>query len=259
MCTRFSRAILRTPGANFADGLTTSEAGAPNYERTLVQHGAYAQALRDLGLEIEVLPPDPAHPDGTFVEDTAIIVENGAIITRPGAAARVGETAAIAQALAARFDELKRIEAPGTVDGGDICETDEVVLIGVSDRTNEAGARQLAAILAELSRPAELVDIRGVRGLLHLKTGIGYLGDGRLAIATGVPILSAFERFELVTIDEAEAHAANCVRANDRVLVAARAPRFVERLDHLGLAPLVLDMSEFEKMDGGLSCLSLRF
>jgi dimethylargininase len=259
MCMRFSRAILRTPGPNFADGVTTSRAGAPDYSLTLAQHAAYAQALRDLGLSIEILPPDQAFPDGTFVEDAAIIAEGAAIVTRPGAASRMGETVAIAAALEAHFSELRRIVAPGTVDGGDICETDAVVLIGVSERTNEAGGRQLAAILEGLGRPAELVDIRGAAGLLHLKTGIGYLGDGRLAIAPGVPVLPAFERFERVTLDPAEAYAANCVRINDKVLVAAGAPRFMDRLDRLGLAPMALDMSEFRKMDGGLSCLSLRF
>jgi dimethylargininase len=259
MCTRFSRAILRTPGRNFADGVTTSEAGAPDYALTLAQHGAYSQALRDLGLSIEILPPDPAYPDGTFVEDAALIVDGCAIITRPGAASRAGETIAVASALQPHFADLERISAPGTVDGGDICESDAVVLIGVSERTNEAGARQLADMLSALGRSAELVDIRGVRGLLHLKTGIGYLGEGRLAIAPDVPVLPAFERFERVTLEPAEAFAANCVRINDKVLVAEGAPRFTEQLDRLGLQPVILDMSEYRKMDGGLSCLSLRF
>jgi dimethylargininase len=259
MCTRFTRAILRAPGANFADGITSSTEGAPRFEAALAQHAAYARALEGLGLAIEILPADPDHPDGVFVEDTAIVTAEGAIVTRPGAAARAGETAAIARALGAHFPELHAIAAPGTVDGGDICETDEVVLIGVSERTNMAGARELASLLDGFGHAAELVGIRGVPGLLHLKTGVGYLGEGRLALAPGQPSVPAFGRFEQVILEPDEAFAANCVRVNDKVLVPAGAPRFMDRLDRLGYAPLALDMSEYRKMDGGLSCLSLRF
>ena len=259
MCIRFTRAILRAPGANFADGITTSALGAPSFEAALAQHRAYAQALTELGLAIEILPADPAHPDGVFVEDTAIVTAEGAIVTRPGAEARAGETTAIADALRTHFEALRHIEAPGTVDGGDICETDDVVLIGVSERTNEEGARQLASILAGFGHAAEVADIRGIPSLLHLKTGIGYLGEGRMAIAPDVPRLAAFERFELVALAPEEGFAANCMRVNDKVLVPAGAPRFAEALARLGYPPLVLDMSEYRKMDGGLSCLSLRF
>jgi dimethylargininase len=259
MCTQFSRAIARVPGANFADGITTSLDGAPNVARALAQHTAYVAALRSLSLAVEVLPADPLHPDGVFVEDVALIVGDAAIVTRPGAEARAGETAVIERALQAHFPDLKRIAAPGTVDGGDICETDAVVLIGVSARTNETGARQLAAILEGLGRAAELTDIRSIPGLLHLKTGMGYLGEGRLALAPEVPDLAALARFEAVRLDPAEAYAANCVRVNDKVLIPTGAPRFADQLSALGYEPLALDMSEYQKMDGGLSCLSLRF
>jgi dimethylargininase len=259
MCTQFTRAILRLPGENFAAGITTSIEGAPDYQTALAQHAAYAQALEQLGVATQILPADPAYPDGVFVEDTAIVTPEWAIVTRPGAEARAGETLAIEGQLLASFDQLRRIEAPGTVDGGDICETDEVVLIGVSHRTNEAGARRLAAILHELGRPSELIDIRGIASLLHLKTGIGYLGEGRLAVAPDAPDLPAFQRFEQIRLDPAERYAANCVRVNDKVLIPTEAPRFAERLARLGYQPLALDMSEFRKMDGGLSCLSLRF
>jgi dimethylargininase len=259
MCTQFSRAIARVPSDNFADGVTTSQGAAPDVALARAQHAAYVAALRDTGLAVDVLPADPRHPDSVFVEDAALIVGDAAIITRPGAPTRAGETAAIAEALGAHFPDLKRITAPGTVDGGDICETDAAVLIGVSARTNEAGARQLAAMLEALGRVAELIDIRQVPGLLHLKTGMGYLGDGRLALAPEVPDLAAFARFEVVRLDPAEAYAANCVRVNDKVLIPTGAPRFADRLAALGYTPLALDMSEFRKMDGGLSCLSLRF
>ena len=121
MSTQFTRAILRQPGANFADGVTTSTEGRPDVAKALAQHSAYAQALRDIGLSISILPADEAFPDSTFVEDAAVITAKGAVITRPGADSRRGEIAAISATLSAIFSQLHRIEAPGTLDGGDIC------------------------------------------------------------------------------------------------------------------------------------------
>ena len=259
MSTRFSRALLRLPGENFASGITTSAEGAPDFARALEEHQRYAAALAACGLATTTLPADPAHPDGTFVEDAAIVTGKGAIVTRPGAAARSGETTAVAAALAPLFGELARIVAPGTVDGGDVCETDSGVLIGITARTNAAGAAQLAAWLERLGYGATAIDVRAIPGLLHLKTGISYLGDGRLAVAAQLPRLAAFDRYEIVRLAPEEAYAANCVRVNDRVLVAAGYPRFADALAHLGYEPLPLEMGEFRKMDGGLSCLSLRF
>lgn len=259
MSSRFTRALLRRPGRSYAQGITTSDEGAPDLGLALAQHAAYAAALASLGLEVTVLEADERFPDGTFVEDAAVIAGDLAVITAPGAASRREETAAIAQALSAWFANPARIGGTGTLDGGDICETDDLVLIGVTARTNEAGARQLAGLLGEAGRKAELVDIRAVEGLLHLKTGVTWLGEGRIAIAEGLPALPAFARFEQVIVPAAEAYAANCVRVNDKVLIAAGYPRFADTLDALGYRLLPLEMSEFRKMDGGLSCLSLRF
>ena len=259
MSTRFTRALLRLPGRNFAAGISTSKEGAPSFALTLAQHAGYLAALESIGLETRVLAADERFPDGTFVEDTAIATKHGAIITRPGADARLDEPAAIAAALAADYPALAYIEAPGTVDGGDICETDAGVLIGVSHRTNEDGARQLGAWLASVGIASRVLDIRGCAGLLHLKSGISYLGEGRLAVAPGLPDHAAFAGHELVTLAPEEGYAANCVRINDRVLVADGYPRFTDTLATLGYDPLPLPMSEFRKMDGGLSCLSIRY
>jgi len=257
--TRFSHALLRLPGDNFAAGITSSAEGAPALARALEQHHRYMAALEACGVGTTTLPADARYPDGTFVEDTAIVTAKGAIITRPGAEARAGETDVIAAALARHYHHPARIAAPGTVDGGDVCETDSGILIGITARTNEHGARQLAGLLGELGYAATLVDIRAVAGLLHLKTGISYLGDGRLAVAAGLPQLPAFAAYEQVTVPAEESYAANCIRVNDRVLVAAGYPRFTDELVRLGYEPVPLEMSEFRKMDGGLSCLSLRF
>jgi dimethylargininase len=256
---QFTRAILRLPGKRFADGLTSASEGAPQLPVALSQHVAYARALEDLGLTIEVLPADENYPDGTFVEDAAIVTPHGAIITRPGAASRAGETGAIETALTPYYASLAHITAPGTVDGGDICETDSVVLIGISARTNEAGAHQLSRLLADIGFKSRIIDVRTCAALLHFKTGISSLGDGRLAVAPGLPHLDGLEGFEQIELDPSEAYAANCIRVNDRIVIPSGCPRFEDQLSRLGYTPLALDMSEFKKMDGGLSCLSLRF
>jgi dimethylargininase len=259
LSTRFTRALVRAPGATYASGITNSTLGAPVLATALEQHARYVSALEACGLGVTALPADLTYPDGCFVEDTAIVTPTAGIVTRPGAATRAGETGAIAAALSRFFASLARIEAPGTVDGGDICQTDLGFLIGVSARTSEEGARQLAGLLGDLGFTSTVLDIRPCAGLLHLKTGMSYLGDGRMAVAPDLPALRGLDRYEHVVLSPAESYAANCVRINDRVLVPARHPRFADELARLGYQPLPLEMSEFQKMDGGLSCLSLRF
>jgi dimethylargininase len=255
----FHRAIVRPPAQNFADGLTTVDLGVPDVAMALAQYGRYCEALERCGLELVRLPADPRYPDSTFVEDTAILTGRGAILTRPGAASREGEVAGIEEAVSRFFPELARIEAPGTVDGGDICEAGDHFFIGLSERTNEEGARQLAAQLRRMGFTSATVDIRGVAGILHLKSGIAATSERRLAVIDTLAAHPAFRGYELVRVAPAENYAANCVRVNDALLVAAGYPKFEAAARALGLEVIVLDMSEFAKMDGGLSCLSLRF
>ncbi len=221
--------------------------------------GPTARRWLRCGLQVTALPAAAEHPDSCFVEDTAIVTARGAILTRPGAASRQGEVAAIEPALRERFPDLARIEPPGTVDGGDVCEADGRFLIGVSARTNEAGARQLSVILEGWGYRTSLVDIRGYPPLLHLKSGLGYLGDGRMVITRDLAGCAALEAYETIEVSPAEHYAANCVAINGRVLVAAGYPVLAATLARHGHDILPLEMSEFRKMDGGLSCLSLRF
>ena len=255
----FQSAIVRPPASNFAAGLTTQDLGTPSFEKALQQHAAYCQALLRCGLELTELPADPDYPDSTFVEDTAILTPRGAILARPGANSREGEVDTMRPALALFYDTLAEITAPGTLDGGDICEAGDRFFIGISERTNPDGARQLANFLAQLGYTSDFVDIRGVAGILHLKSGIASLGEGRLALIDALAGHPAFRRYEIIRLQPQENYAANCVRINDYVLIAAGFPCFHESLRQAGYQPLLLDMSEFQKMDGGLSCLSLRF
>ena len=255
----FTHALLRLPGDNFATGLTQASEGAPDPELALEQHQRYCEALSACGLSLTVLPADLRHPDGCFVEDTALITERGAIITRPGAPSRRGEVDVIDAALKGLFAEIPRIRAPGTVDAGDVCEADGHFLIGLSARTNEAGAEELAGLLGDLGYRATVLDIRSSRELLHVKTGISYLGDGRMLATAGVPRVPALDVYEIVEVPASERYAANALRVNEHVLLAAGYPKTQAAIEALGYEIIALEMSEFRKLDGGLSCLSLRW
>jgi dimethylargininase len=255
----FKHAIVRKPAPNFSDGLTSATLGKPDYPKALAQHEDYCQALVRCGLELTRLDPDPRFPDSTFVEDTAVLIAAGAILTRPGAPSREGEVRSISGVLSEFFPSPKAIAAPGTLDGGDICEADGTTFIGISERTNPEGAQQLAGLLALQRLRSVLVDIRGVGGILHLKSGLAYLGEGRIAVIPELSNREAFRGYEVVLVPPGEEYAANCLRVNEHLLMASGFPKTEEALARLGYSVLRLDMSEFQKMDGGLSCLSLRF
>ena len=255
----FTKAIVRAPCANFAAGLTSVSLGAPDLEPALQQHEAYCRALESCGLSLTRLAPDERYPDSTFLEDTAVLTERGAVITRPGAPSRLGETDEIERVLSQHFERLHTIHEPGTVDGGDVCEAGDHFFIGVSRRTNEAGAKQLAEFLTEFGYTSTLIDIRNLSNILHLKSGLAYLGGNRMLVIDELKRLNQLGDYELVDVHNAEAYAANCLAVNDTILVAAGFPLLQRRLQELGYKIMALDMSEFQKMDGGLSCLSLRF
>jgi dimethylargininase len=260
----FTQAIVRKPSNNFAHGLTTVDFGVPDYDLTARQWEAYCAALVECGLTLTYLEADLRYPDSTFVEDAAIVTPHQAILTRPGADSRSGEVEAIAPTVRHFYPMAAELTAPGTLDGGDICEAGTHFFLGLSHRTNEEGARQLAEHLAREGYTSSTVDVRAMNSILHLKSGISYIGPGpkgerTLVVMEEMADWPAFNDFDLLRVSEAESYGANCVRVNDRVLVATGHPELTEELRRRGYDPLELDMSEFRKMDGGLSCLSLRF
>jgi dimethylargininase len=188
-----------------------------------------------------------------------VLVPGRAIVARPGAPSRRGETAAVREALRHFFDEIDAIAEPGMLDGGDVCAAGEHVFIGLSARTNEEGARQLAGCLAASGLTSALVDVREVSGLLHLKSGLAWVGGRRLVAIDALRGHPALEGWDVARVPRDEEYAANCVLLGERVLVPAGFPQAAALVQSLGLHPLALDMSEFRKQDGGLSCLSLRF
>jgi dimethylargininase len=250
----FRNALVRRPCRNLVNGLSSAGLGRPDYPKALAQHEGYVQALRECGLAVSVLPPDEVYPDSVFIEDTAVMSEKTAVVTRPGAASRRGEEAAVAATLRSFYPRLEAIRAPGTLEGGDVFRAGDRFFIGISGRTNLEGAGQLGMILNRHGYDFVMVPLREV---LHLKTGVAYLEGNRL-LACGEfldhPLLSAFE---IVPVPAADA--ANSVWINGRVLVPAGFPVTLRLIATLGYKTAAVDVSEFRKLDGGLSCLSLRF
>lgn len=249
----YRHALLRRPGANFSAGLTTQTMGRPDWRKALRQHEAYAAALRDCGLEVTVLDADERFPDGCFVEDTAVIAGECAVITRPGAGSRRGEERRIAEVLGDSL-RLERITAPGTLEGGDVLRVGSQFFIGLSGRTNRAGAEQLQAVL---EREGFSTTLAPVPEMLHLKTGVARLDDRRLVLTDELAGQPAFQTFERIVVAPEEAYAANCLSVNGVLLIARGYPAFRQAVTDLGVPVVELDMSEFCRMDGGLTCLSL--
>jgi len=249
-----TRAILRRPGPDFAAGLTTAGLGAPDLPRMLAQHTAYADALRALGLQLEVLDPLPGFPDAYFVEDVAVVVPELGIVTRPGALSRRGEADAIAPALA-RHRPLARLEDPATLDGGDVLVAGRTVLIGLSTRTNPRGAEQLARLLEPHGYRSRTVPVASG---LHLKSCVSWLGGETLLVSRRVADQPELRGFRHIPVDAAEEPACNTLLLNGTLLTPAGFPKTRRQLEGLGMPVVELELTEARKMDGGLTCMSLR-
>jgi dimethylargininase len=248
-------AIVRRPAASLGGGITTANLGVPDVELAARQFDHYVAALAAGGLTVEVLEACAAFPDAHFVEDTAVITPEVAVITRPGAAARRGEADLMAPVLAAHRP-VQRIAAPGTVDGGDVLVVGDRVLIGLSGRTDEAGARQLARILEGHGLSCALLPVGGG---LHLKSSVNLVDDGVLLVSEDLAGRPELESFRLLVAPARETYACNALLVNDHLLLPAGYPETRRLVSSLGREIVELDTSEFRKMDGGLTCLSLRF
>ncbi len=253
----FTKAIVRRPARSLIKGLSAHpELGVPDYVLAQRQHDAYIAALERCGLKLEVLPAWEEYPDSCFVEDVAVCARNFALITRPGAASRAGETEGIADILSAHYKIIERIEAPGTLEGGDVMMVANSFYIGLSARTNAEGAAQFVRLLDRHGLNGHTVKMPPT---LHLKTGMSYMEDGILLVDRAFSEHEEFNGFSWIDIAPEESYAANCLRINDYVIVPAGYPKTLAALQERGLKTIALDMSEYRKIDGGLSCLSLRF
>ncbi len=253
----FKNAIVRRPAKSMVEGITSNSAlGRPEYEKALRQHDDYISALRTCGLEVTILDADERYPDACFIEDVSVCTRHHAVVTAPGAATRAGETGGIEEVLKRFYKQVDRISSPGTLEGGDVMMIRDHFYIGLSARTNREGANQL---IASLERHGLTGSVVAMSEMLHLKTGLAYLEDGVLLVAGEFLRCPEFKDFKRVEIDAQESYAANCIRVNDFVLVPAGFPKTARRIADAGMRILEVDTSEYRKLDGGLSCLSLRF
>jgi dimethylargininase len=248
-------AITRRPAKTMAAGITTSQLGPPVYEKALDQFDAYIKTLDHCNISVMVLDPMTDCPDAHFVEDTAVIVPEVAIVTRPGAASRRGEVASIENA-ARPYRDTVRIRPPGTVDGGDVLVIDRQVFIGLSNRTNRAGATQLGECLAAFGYTWTTVPVAAG---LHFKSSVNAVSEDTLLTTQSFAKHPALARFRRLVVSEEEEYAANTLLINDHLILPAGYPDTLKKLKVLGKPIIELDTSEFRKMDGGLTCLSLRF
>lgn len=256
---KFSHVIVRKPCRALVDGITSGlYPGKPDYELAMKQHDAYIEALKKCDVDVTVLPADERYPDSCFVEDPALVTRACAIITNPGAESRNGEKLEIIDAIKKFYDEdkIEYIQAPGTLEGGDVMMVGDHFYVGRSARTNEEGIRQLTEILAKYGMTCSEVPLEEV---LHLKTGVNYLENNNMLVSGEFVTKPDFAKYNRVEIPVEEAYAANCIWVNDTVIVPEGYPAVLEAVQGLGYKTLTVDTSEYRKVDGGLSCLSLRF
>jgi dimethylargininase len=221
--------------------------------RAVAQHDRYERALRAAGCTVERLPATPQLPDSVFVEDAAVVFGPVAVIARPGASSRRAETPSVAGTLS-KYRPLRFIEAPGTLDGGDVLRAGRRVYVGLSSRTNRAGTEQLRALLLPFDYEVDTIE---TRGCLHLKSAVTALADDRLLVNPEWVDVLQFDAYRLIAIDPAEPFAANVLRIGDTVLCAEAFPATRSRLEAGGLKTVAIDVSELAKAEAGLTCCSL--
>ena len=254
---RFTHAITRRPSASITNGLRAVDTGTPDLATMQAHHAAYIAALRSTGATVVELPPLDAYPDSVFVEDTALCLPQGAIVMRPGAPTRLGEAAEMAPHLQALYSTVEWIKGPGTIEGGDILVTGREVLVGQSARTDAAGIEELRAIVTRWGHA--LREVHTPPGVLHFKTDCSLLDADTVLSTERLSASGCFDGYRVIHTAEGEEAAANTIRFNDSVLMPAGFPATRARIEAAGYKVVEIGNSECAKLDGGMSCLSLRF
>ena len=233
--------------------LTHLERAPIDFARAVAQHAAYEAALRAAGCAVERLPSTPELADSVFVEDAAVVLDEVAIVTRPGAVSRQSETASVADVLS-RYRALRFIEAPGTLDGGDVLRVGRRVFVGLSSRTSRDAAEQLRAMLLPFDYAVETIQ---TTGCLHLKSAVTALDDDSLLVNPQWVDVARFGRYRLLDVHPEEPFAANVLRIGGTILCAAAFPHTRSRIEAQGLSTVAVDVSELAKAEAGLTCCSL--
>lgn len=254
---RFTHAIVRAAAQSATSGLRAVDSGAPDVALMQQHHADYVAALRAAGAEVTELPALPAFPDAQFVEDTAICLREGAVVVRPGAPSRLGEAAEMAPVLARFYDEILTVKGPGTIEGGDVLVTESAILVGRSARTDAAGIAEMTALVDRWGYTVR--ELQTPPGVLHFKTDCSLLDAETILSTPRLDAAGGFKGYRVIHTAEGEEAAANSIRFNDAVIVPAGFPRTAELLAKAGYNIVPVGNSECAKLDGGMSCLSLRF
>lgn len=254
---RFDRAIVRRPGRSVVDGLRAVDRGDPSFDDVQAEHRAYVAALEDAGVEVTVLPALDAYPDAVFVEDPALVFTQGAVLLRPGAPSRRDEATHLRDALDAAFDRVLDPMAEGCAEGGDMLTTPEKVIIGLSSRTDARGATEVQTALRELGLHSEIAHTP--EGVLHFKSDCSILDETTILATARLAASDVFGGFDVIEVPAGEQAAANALRVNDVLLVSAQFPRTIDLLDRRGFEVVALPTPAIQRIDAGLSCMSLRW
>ena len=253
----FTHAIVRQPSLSAVNGLRAVDQGAPDLTRFKEHHAAYVDALRTTGAEVHVAEPLEAYPDAVFVEDTALCLNEGVVLMRPGAPTRIGEVDHMEPILRRLYDDVVAIEAPAFIEGGDILTTEREVLIGLSNRTTTQGVEALRSVVTRWGYTVR--QVQTPPGVLHFKTDCSLLDEETILATPRLNASGCFEGYRVIETASGEEASANAIRFNNLVLMADGFPRTQERLVSAGYDVRVIGNSEAAKLDGGMSCLSLRF
>lgn len=256
----FTKAIVRTPAKSVVNGIDDyADEGKPDYQLALKEHQNYVAILNDLGITTTILGPLEDYPDSCFVEDPAVVFDDFAVITNPARSTRQKERDLIRPAIKQFYTDYQifEITSPGTLEGGDVMPVDNnVIYVGRSARTNQAGIDQFTKIAAKFGKTVKAVPVQKV---LHLKTGTTYLGDNKLLVAGEYIDSPYFKDFDQLKVPAGEDYAVNCINTGNGVIMPAGFPGAKKLLEDNGFTTHEVNMSEFSKIDGGLTCLSLRF
>ncbi len=251
-----TRALVRLPSRTLADcELLHVERQALDFAIAREQHAQYVTALEEAGVEVTALAEEPDLPDASFVEDTVVVLDEVAILCRPGTGSRAAEVERIKHETA-RIRPVRRIVAPGTIDGGDVLKLGRLLYVGLSTRTNEEGIRQLKEALRPFGYAVKAVH---VRGCLHLKTGVTSPDEGLLLANPEWIDLGEFEGMEVLHVPSYEPWGANTLPVDGAVVVAASSPRSADLLERRGLRVISVNISELQKAEAGVTCLSVLY
>ena len=254
---RFSHTISRLPASSITQGLRAHGQEDPSFDEFLNQHTAYINALQQAGVETDVLPALEQFPDAVFVEDAALCLSGVAVILRPGAVSRFGEAAAIAPHLGQVFNQVIGLKGKGYIEGGDILLTDREALIGLSERTDLDGVQSIEPILTRFGYTVRIVDTP--EGVLHFKSDSSLLDSETIFSTKALAAGNCFEGYRVILTPDGEEESANLIRVNDYVIMRTGFPKAKAILEREGYVVLTVDTAEAAKVDGGLSCMSLRF